>query len=90
VVLATDGRVKAFDFAVLADDKGFFPAYTLCPVARRDVLERTPGLADALNDLSRRLSDDTLRALNGGVDVERKPVPEVAAAFLREQGLLAG
>jgi osmoprotectant transport system substrate-binding protein len=89
-VLATDGRIKAFNFAVLADDKGFFPAYTLCPVARQDALDRTPGLADALSDLSRRLSDDTMRALNGGVDVERKPVPEVAAAFLREQGLLAG
>ena len=87
VVLATDGRVKAFDFAVLADDKGFFPAYTLCPVVRREVLERAPGLAGALDDLSRRLSDDTLRALNGGVDVERKTVPEVASAFLRAQGL---
>ena len=86
-VLATDGRIKAFDFAVLADDKGFFPAYTLCPVARQDALDRTPGLADALSDLSRRLNDDTMRALNGGVDVERKPVTEVAAAFLREQGL---
>lgn len=86
-ISSTDGRVKAFDFAVLEDDKGFFPAYTLCPVARQDALDRTPGLADALNDLASRMNDDALRAINGGVDVERKTVREVAAAFLREQGL---
>jgi osmoprotectant transport system substrate-binding protein len=86
-VSSTDGRVKAFDFTVLEDDKGFFPAYTLCPVARQDALDRAPGLADALNDLASRMNDDALRTINGGVDVERKTVREVAAAFLRQQGL---
>lgn len=87
-ISSTDGRVKAFDFAVLEDDKGFFPAYTLCPVARQDALDRTPGLADALNDLAGKMNDDALRSINGGVDVERKTVRDVAAAFLREQGLV--
>lgn len=87
VVLSTDGRVKAFDFAVLEDDKNFFPAYAPAPVARREVLDRNPGLADLLNDLSGRLTDDVLRGLNAAVDVERRPVREVSQAFLKAQGL---
>lgn len=85
VVLSTDGRVKAFDLAVLEDDKAFFPSYALTPVARQDALDEVPGLADALNDLSGRLTDDTVRGLNAAVDVDGRTVEEVAAEFLRQQ-----
>src|SRR5689334_4158298 len=35
LVFATDGRVAAFDFVILRDDKGFFPPYSLTPVVRK-------------------------------------------------------
>src|SRR6186713_1861510 len=35
LVFATDGRVPAFNFVILKDDKGYFPNYALTPVVRK-------------------------------------------------------
>jgi osmoprotectant transport system substrate-binding protein len=87
LVFATDGRIPAFDFTVLEDDMGFFPAYALAPVVRDDVLEANPELGDLLNQLSSKLDDDTMARLNAQVDVERVSIENVAANFLQQQGL---
>ena len=88
LVFATDGRIPAFNFVVLKDDKGFFPAYALTPVVRKEVLDKNPKLAEPLNALSAKLSDAVMGRLNAAVDVEKKSVEDVARGFLREQGLL--
>ena len=88
LVFATDGRVRAFDFMVLADDKGFFPAYALTPVVRQEVLDANPDIADLLNALSAALDDETMAALNASVDVERGRIDDVARAFVEESGLI--
>lgn len=88
LVFATDGRIPAFDFKVLEDDKNYFPAYALTPVVRKDTLDKHPDLADALNSLSAKLDDQTMAKLNASVDVEKKTIEEVAESFLKEQGLI--
>lgn len=88
LVFATDGRIPAFDFEVLEDDKGFFPSYALTPVVRQETLDAHPELVDVLNSLSAKLDDATMARLNAQVDVERKSVEGVAATFLKEQGLI--
>jgi osmoprotectant transport system substrate-binding protein len=88
LVFATDGRVAAFDFVILKDDKGFFPPYSLTPVVRKEVLDKNPKLAPALNKLSAKLDDQTMAKLNAMIDVDKKPVEEVAATFLKQQGLI--
>lgn len=88
LVFATDGRIPAFDFRVLEDDKDYFPAYALAPVVREEVLEKNPELADILNEVSAKLDDETMAALNARVDVEKVSVENVAAEFLKEQGLI--
>ena len=88
LVFATDGRIPAFNFVVLKDDKGFFPAYALTPVVRKEVLDKNPKLAEPLNALSAKLNDAVMGRLNAAVDVEKKSVEDVARAFLREQGLI--
>lgn len=88
LVTSTDGRNMAFNFTVLRDDKGFFPAYALTPVARKEVLEKYPKLSDILNGLSSKLNDSVMMRLNGSIDVEKKLVEEVARNFLKEQGLI--
>lgn len=88
LVFATDGRIPAFDFVVLSDDKGYFPAYALTPVVRKDTLDKHPALAGLLNGLSARLDDATMAGLNASVDVDKKTIEQVAAGFLRTQGLL--
>lgn len=88
LVFATDGRIPAFDFLVLKDDKGFFPNYAMTPVVRKAVLDREPKLADLLNALSAKLDDTTMAQLNAAVDVDKKTVEDVAAGFLKQQGLV--
>jgi osmoprotectant transport system substrate-binding protein len=88
LVFATDGRVAAFDFVILKDDKGFFPPYSLTPVVRKEVLDKNPKLAPVLNKLSAKLDDATMAKLNAMVDVDKKPVEEVAGTFLKQQGLI--
>jgi len=88
LVFATDGRIPAFNFVVLEDDKGYFPAYALTPVVRKETLEKHPGLADTLNAMSAELDDATMSALNASVDVDKKSIEQVAKEFLQSQGLI--
>jgi osmoprotectant transport system substrate-binding protein len=88
LVFATDGRVPAFNFVILKDDKGFFPNYALTPVVRKQVLDANPKLAEYLNALSSKLDDATMARLNASVDVDKKTVEDVARTFLKEQGLV--
>jgi osmoprotectant transport system substrate-binding protein len=88
VVFATDGRIPAFNFVVLKDDKHYAPPYNLTPVVRKEILDKNPKIADALNALSAKLNDDTMAKLNASVDVDKKTVEDVAAGFLKQQGLI--
>jgi len=88
LVFATDGRIPAFNFVVLRDDKGFFPSYALTPVVRKQVLDANPKLAEILNGLSSKLDDATMARLNASVDVDKKTVEDVAQGFLKSQGLV--
>jgi osmoprotectant transport system substrate-binding protein len=88
LVFATDGRIPAFDFLVLADDKGFFPSYALTPVVRKETLDKNPKLADILNGLSAKLDDASMAKLNASVDVDKKTVEEVSTSFLKSQNLI--
>lgn len=88
LVFATDGRIPAFHFIVLADDKHFFPTYAMTPVVRKATLDQNPKLADMLNALSAKLDDQVMAKLNASVDVDRKGVDQVAADFLKSQGMI--
>jgi osmoprotectant transport system substrate-binding protein len=88
LVFATDGRIPAFNFVVLKDDKGYFPSYALTPVVRKQWLDANPKAADALNALSAKLDEATMAKLNASVDVDKKTVEAVAQGFLKEQGLI--
>lgn len=88
LVFATDGRIPAFDFVVLADDKGYFPSYAIAPVIRTEVLEANPELGDHLNAISAKLDDATMAKLNASVDVDKVTIEDAAAAFLTSSGLL--
>jgi osmoprotectant transport system substrate-binding protein len=88
VVFATDGRIPAFNFVVLKDDKHYGAPYNLTPVVRKEVLDKYPKLADALNALSAKLNDENMAKLNASVDVDKKTVEDVADGFLKANGLV--
>lgn len=88
LVFTTDGRINAFHLRLLKDDKHFFPNYALAPVVRTATLKKYPGLRKPLEALAAKLDNATMRALNAAVEVKRKPVDQVAMAFLKREGLL--
>jgi osmoprotectant transport system substrate-binding protein len=88
VVFATDGRIPAFNFVVLKDDRHYAPPYNLTPVVRKEVLDKNPRIADTLNAISAKLNDETMAKLNASVDVDKKTPEEVAEGFLKSNGLI--
>ncbi|VVN32773.1 Osmoprotectant-binding protein OsmX [Pseudomonas fluorescens] len=88
LVLSTDGRIPAFGFVVLKDDKGFFPSYALTPVIRTEVVKANPKIGELLNALSSKLDDDTIAGLNSRVDVGRESIESVSTEFLQKSKLL--
>jgi osmoprotectant transport system substrate-binding protein len=72
LVFATDGRIQAFDFRVLEDDKEFFPNYAIAAVVRSDTLEANPGLAEPLEAMAAKLDDATMQRLNAEVESTRR------------------
>jgi osmoprotectant transport system substrate-binding protein len=88
VVFATDGRIPAFNFVVLKDDKRYAAPYNLTPVVRKEILDKYPKIAEPLNALAAKLNDETMAKLNASVDVDKKSVEEVAEGFLKANGLI--
>lgn len=88
LVFATDGRIPAFDFVVLTDDKGYFPSYAMTPVIRKATLDKAPQLSGILDGLAAKLDDATMTALNSAVDVDKKSIEEVASGFLKSQAMI--
>ncbi|MGF1679825.1 glycine betaine ABC transporter substrate-binding protein [Photobacterium minamisatsumaniensis] len=88
MVFATDGRVKAFDFYVLKDDRNHFPNYALTPVVRQDTLDKHPQLAEQLNVLSALMDDEIMSSLNATVDVDGVSIERASREFLQQNNLL--
>lgn len=84
---ATDGLLSKLDLKVLRDDRGTFPPYEVAIAVRQDSLNKTPGLREALVELSGKFTNSKMQALNYRVDGQHSPVSEVAAEFLKASGL---
>lgn len=85
---ATDGRIAAFDFINLEDDKDFFPVYNPAAVVRADVLEKHPELEDVLNRVAEKLDNEAMTQMNYLVDIEEMEPRQVAADWLKEVGII--
>jgi osmoprotectant transport system substrate-binding protein len=88
VAFGTDGQIAKADLVVLTDDKHFWPAYQVAPVARRATLEKHPEIATSLNKLAPLLTDAVMRDLNYKVDGDKQEPADVAHAFLAAQKLV--
>lgn len=85
---ATDGRIEAYDLALLTDDREAFPPYYAAPVVRIQALQAYPELRGALAPLDGLIDDATMRRLNFRVDERGESPADVARGFLRSQQLL--
>ncbi|WP_406450605.1 glycine betaine ABC transporter substrate-binding protein [Streptomyces sp. NBC_00876] len=87
-VFTTDGRIKAMDLDVLADNKHFFPNYNAAPVIHTATFDKYPVIAALLNPLSARLTTEVAQVLNARVDVDGEDPHEVAKAWLIAEGFI--
>ena len=85
---STDGRIKAFGFVNLEDDKNFFPVYNPAPVIRKEVLEEYPEIEKILKPLTKKLTTSEVQKLNGKVAIEHQEAYQVAKEWLKKEGLL--
>jgi osmoprotectant transport system substrate-binding protein len=84
----TDGQLTSSKLAVLEDEKSIWPFYYPAPVVRSDVLDKNPEVEDILNSVTQTLDVDTIRELNGRVDMNQEDPEDVARGFLQQQGLI--
>jgi osmoprotectant transport system substrate-binding protein/osmoprotectant transport system permease protein len=85
---STDGMIARYDLEVLEDDRAFFPPYDAAALVGGRLLKQQPGAIAALVELSGRLDEERMRALNRRVEVDGESVQAVATLALRELGLV--
>jgi osmoprotectant transport system permease protein len=83
VAYTTDGRLDAYDLRLLADPLEALPPYDAMLLLSPEAAA-IPGLAAALAPLVGALDEGLMRAANGLVDVEGRPVEAAARFLLRE------
>ncbi len=82
-VFSTDGQLGRLRLRLLEDDRHFFPDYAAVLLARREMTTRYPRTWARLRQvLEGRLDASRMARLNAMADLDGRPVPEVAAAFL--------
>jgi osmoprotectant transport system permease protein len=86
---STDGLIARYDLVVLADDKHFFPPYEASALVSQRLASTMPDALIALGELSGRLDESRMRALNRRVEVDGTPVATVARDALAALGLTA-
>lgn len=85
---ATDGRIAAFGFVNLVDDKFFFPVYNPVPVVRKGILDKYPEIKGILKPIADNLTTEEMQQLNKAVDVDHKQVHDVAMDWLKSKNLI--
>lgn len=87
-VFATDGRIDALDLQVLEDDQNFFMPYNPSVNVRTEVLEENPDIEKLFGPLTESIDDDTLRELNGRVDIDGDTPEDAVNDWLVEEGFI--
>ena len=88
VGFTTDGQLASDQLVVMKDPKQIWPFYYPAPVVRSDVLKKYPKVEKVLNEVSASLDVETMRELNGKVDLDQEDPEDVAAEHLEEAGIV--
>jgi len=84
---STDGRIRAFNFLVLKDDKKYFPPYNAAPLVNGKTLRKHPVLRECFSRIAGSLTDGIMRELNYKVDQQKESPSQVAEEFLIRSGI---
>jgi osmoprotectant transport system substrate-binding protein len=89
LVLTTERQLSRGSYLVLGDPRHLFASGHVAPVISRRALQ-THGrrFREVVDAVSAKLTTEAMRRMNGAVDIDKRAPPDVAADFLRQQGLL--
>ena len=87
-VFSTDGQLGAGEYEVLEDPERLFSFQNVAPVVSQKLLDAAPGLAEAADAVSAKLTTEAMQQMNAAVAIEGETPAAVAERFLREHGLL--
>ena len=87
LLFSSQGIIAQNGWVILADDKKLQPVDNLVPVVRTEIAS-TPGVSEALNQVSAALTTDELSKLNLEVDVDKRDPSDVAKEFLTEKNII--
>ena len=89
LLFTSDPSIVAKNFVLLEDDKHLQLADNIAPVVRNALLQKDDGtLKRLLSSISAKLSQAELNDMNKQVAVDKKDSKDVAAAWLKKQGLI--
>jgi len=89
LLFTSDPSIVAKNFVLLDDDKHLQLADNIAPVVRNALLSKDDGtLKRLLNSISAKLTQAELNDMNKQVAVDKKDSKDVAAAWLKKQGLI--
>jgi len=84
---STTGFLSQPQYLTLDDDRFAFPPSAPNIVTRKDALERTPGLREALKPLGGKIDHDAIRQMCSEVEAKGRPAADVAREFLQRKKL---
>jgi osmoprotectant transport system substrate-binding protein len=90
LLFTSDPAIAADGFVLLQDDKGLQLADNLVPVVSQSLLDEHADIADLLNGIMAKLSQDQLTALNKEVTVDGMSSADAAKGWLTDNGFLPG
>jgi osmoprotectant transport system substrate-binding protein len=85
----TDGLIAARDFVVLEDDAHYFPPYDAVTIVRRECLQSSAEISNALVRLSGRIRAEDMRRMNYAVDGAKQDPAVVVREFLVQSKFFA-
>ncbi|MGY0024343.1 glycine betaine ABC transporter substrate-binding protein [Streptomyces sp. cg35] len=87
-VYTTDGRIKAMNLKVMADDRKFFPNYNAAPEINTKSLKKYPKMAEVIDPITKKLNNDVAQELNAKVDVDGQDPHDVAKDWMVKEGFV--
>jgi glycine betaine/choline ABC-type transport system substrate-binding protein len=88
-IFTTDGDLASGKYAILDDDKKFFPPYNVTFAIRDEALQNIgPEGQKVIEDVQKPLDEKVMQELNARVDVDKQKPEEVAKAYLESGGFI--
>ena len=88
-IFTTDGDLASGKYAILDDDKKFFPPYNVTFNVRDEVAKKLgPEGQKVIEEVQKPLSEKVMQELNARVDIDKQKPADAAKAYLQSAGFV--